>query len=117
MNLRSLFNSSAASMPAVSVTEAKRKLDSGEAIVVDVREPNEWRQGHIAGATLMPLSTLSSGFGSLPKDREVLLICQSGNRSGVAQGFLARSGFSSAINVQGGMIAWQRHGLPMKAGK
>ena len=49
MNLRSLFNSSASSMPAVSVTEAKRKLDSGEAIVVDVREPNELRQGHIAG--------------------------------------------------------------------
>jgi len=104
-------------MPAVNVTEAKRKIDAGEAIVVDVRQPDEWNQGHIAGAKLIPLGALSSGLSSLPRDKEVLLVCRSGNRSSVAQGLLARAGFSSAINVEGGMIAWQRHGLPMKVGR
>lgn len=117
MSLLDLFKSATSSMPAVSVIEAKQKIDDEKAFMVDVREPVEWREAHIAGATLVPLGTLSSRLESLPRDRDLLLICRSGNRSNVAQGMLARAGFTRAFNVEGGMLAWQRNHLPIKVGK
>jgi rhodanese-related sulfurtransferase len=116
VSLFDLFRSATSPKPVVSVVEAKRKIDSENAFVVDVREPSEWREGHIAGATLVPLSTLSSRLEALPRDRDVLLICRSGNRSSAAQGVLARAGFTRAFNVEGGMLAWQRRRLPIKVG-
>ena len=95
----------------LDVNEAKRRLDRG-ALLVDVRESDEWRAGHAPGARHIPLGTLAGHLDSLPRDRDVLLICRSGNRSGAAHGLLARHGFERAFNVAGGMQAWTRAGLP-----
>jgi len=117
MVLKRLFSSPVSSHLETSVVDAERRIASGDAMLIDVREPDEWRQGHVAGAKHIPLGALSSRTASLPRDRDILLICRSGNRSRVAQDLLGQVGFDRVINVQGGMIAWQRHGLPVATGK
>lgn len=117
MVLKRLFGGPVLSHTEITVVDAERRVASGDALLLDVREPDEWRQGHIPGATSIPLCQLSARLSALPGDREILLICRSGNRSSVAQDLLTRAGFDRAINVQGGMIAWQRHGLPITIGK
>lgn len=97
---------------AVDVTEARRRQQAG-AILVDVREPDEWQGGHAPGATHIPLGVLGRRIGELPRDRDVLLICRSGNRSGMAQKTLLAGGYDRAVNVTGGMSAWERARLPM----
>lgn len=75
---------SASASRVIDVQEASRRQAAG-ALVVDVRQPEEWRQGHAPGATLIPLGSLGNRVSEVPRDREVLLICRSGNRSGTAQ--------------------------------
>ncbi len=94
-------------------SRVKERQDAG-ALLVDVREDFEYRDGHAPGARLIPLGKLSQQLPKLPKDREVLFICRSGNRSGVATDLARRAGFTKAYNVRGGMIAWARAGLPIK---
>ena len=96
----------------VDVAEAQRRQDAG-ALLIDVREPVEWQAGHAPGARHIPLGTLTQHLVELPRDRDVLLICRSGNRSGTACGLLGRHGFDRAFNVIGGMQGWARAGLPI----
>ena len=98
----------------ISVQDLKARLDSHESLVlVDVRQPEEFAQdGHVSGARLLPLPTLSSRLGELPKDAPIVCICRSGSRSQVACEMLQRKGFTDITNVSGGMMAWQRAGLP-----
>jgi rhodanese-related sulfurtransferase len=91
---------------------ARRRQEAG-AILVDVREPAEWREGHAAQARHIPLGQLSEKLGMLPRDSEVLFICRSGNRSAKATGTARAAGFS-ATNVSGGTDAWVRAGLPIE---
>lgn len=97
----------------VDVTAAHALLQQG-AQLVDVREPDEFRAGHASGARNIPLGQLSTRVGEIATDRTVLLICQSGNRSRVAQHLLRRQQITDTRNVQGGTMAWHRAGLPMK---
>jgi rhodanese-related sulfurtransferase len=99
----------------VDVTEAKRRHGGG-ALLIDVRERDEWFFGHAPGATQIALGCLSRHIAELPRDRDLLLICRSGNRSGTAQEALVRQGFTRAVNVSGGMLAWTRAGLPTNSG-
>jgi rhodanese-related sulfurtransferase len=100
----------------VDVSEAKRRQTADGALLIDVREPDEWQSGHAPGARLIPLGSLPTRLADLPRDTEVLLICRSGNRSGQAQRRLRALGYSNAFNVAGGMIAWERAGLPVARG-
>jgi rhodanese-related sulfurtransferase len=84
-------------------------------LLIDVRQPEEYAAGHIHGAKLIPLGELSERARELPKDREIICVCRSGNRSGSATRMLASAGYQ-AINMTGGMIAWTRAGLPVKKG-
>lgn len=95
----------------VSPAEARERQQAG-ALLVDVREPEEWREGHAAGARHLPLGELSHKIATLPKDREVLFICRSGNRSAKAT-VAARAAGLNATNVAGGTSAWARAGLPL----
>ena len=114
MNLfTSFLNARNASPTQVEVAEAKRRQDQG-AVLIDVRETSEWQAGHAPGARLIPLGMLSGRLNDVPSDREVLLICQSGNRSGAALQLLLRQGFDKVFNVSGGMGAWSRAGLPVE---
>jgi rhodanese-related sulfurtransferase len=92
------------------------KLKNGKRpLVVDVREPEEYRTGHIAGAKLIPLGELSSRMDKLSKDKEIVCVCASGSRSRSATKMLIHSGYN-AIDMKGGMFMWQRAGLPVKKG-
>ena len=111
MDLRRLLGAAAAA-PSTSVNEA-RTLQQQGALLIDVRERREWAGGHVPGARHIPLGQLPQAARALPGDRDLLLICQSGNRSARATELLQRAGFSRATNVAGGMSAWSRAGLPV----
>jgi hydroxyacylglutathione hydrolase len=82
-------------------------------IVVDVREPWEFRQGHVPGAILMPLGQLSTRLAELNPERPVAVICASGSRSQSAAALLGQKGFKTIYNVVGGTGAWTYSGLPL----
>lgn len=99
-------------------TDLQERLAGGEKLfILDVREPYEYAEGHIAGSTLIPLGQLANRAAKLPKDRPIVAVCHSGNRSGVAQTMLKRAGFEQVLNLRGGMAAWARGGLPIRRGK
>ncbi len=79
--------------------------------LIDVREPREFRQGHIPQAQLIPLPDLISDPSQIPTGQQIILICRSGRRSEKAVGYLENKGFGSFIALRGGMIAWEAHNL------
>jgi rhodanese-related sulfurtransferase len=111
--LSSLFGSPLPSLNALELNE-KLKNDK-QVIVVDVRQPEEYREGHIAGSKLIPLGELNKRMNELPKDKEIICVCASGSRSQSATKFLISAGFN-AFDVKGGMFMWQRSNLPVKKG-
>ena len=97
--------------------ELQQRIAAGERLLLlDVRELAEYRQGHVRGSTLIPLDQLALRLEELPRDRPVVAICRSGNRSSVATGMLRRAGFEVA-NLRGGMLAWERQQLPLERGQ
>jgi len=99
----------------VDVDALRAALDAGAARVVDVREPFEYADAHIAGAELMPMHVVPLRLDELRGEVPLYLICASGNRSWQAASFLARHDIR-AYNVNGGMIAWQTLGHPVTTG-
>jgi rhodanese-related sulfurtransferase len=85
------------------------------ALVLDVREADEWEAGHAPGALHVPLAELGSCHPEIARDRPVYVICRSGNRSGYAAQALAAAGWD-ARNVADGMFGWQAAGRPMTGG-
>ncbi|MFI6408680.1 rhodanese-like domain-containing protein [Streptomyces sp. NPDC050548] len=85
------------------------------ALVVDVREADEYAAGHVPGARLMALRTVPARCGELPTDRPVFVICASGNRSRTAADRMTSRGLD-AYSVAGGTSAWARAGRPVAAG-
>ena len=85
-------------------------------LVLDVREPSEWAGGHIAGATLIPLGELPARLAELSKDRTIVVVCHSGNRSAQGRDILRDAGFPSVTSIAGGMTAWLAAGLPVVTG-
>ena len=101
-------------VPSITAEELNEKLKFGKhPLVLDVRQPDEFRSGHIAGAKLIPLNELQRKLSELPKGREIACICASGNRSTSAAKLLVKEGFN-VLNVQGGMLAWRRAKLPVQ---
>lgn len=94
----------------ISVKDLKARMDAGDQdfVLIDVREPGEHDAFNIGG-TLIPVGTIAGAVGDLEayKDKEVIVYCRSGARSGMAQGFLQQQGFKNVRNLTGGMMAWQ----------
>jgi rhodanese-related sulfurtransferase len=108
-----LFGKPVSTINAVKLNE---RLKNGKRpIVIDVRQPHEFRTGHIMGAKLIPLNKLSSRLKELPQNREIVCVCASGNRSRSATRMLVKAGFN-AINMKGGMNSWRQADLPVKKG-
>ncbi len=111
-----------AGTPAVDVREANRLrsllLDGSgaPALLVDVREVREVIAVRADDVVVLPLSQFALRYRELPSNRSLLIICQSGSRSEMAVGHLVRNGYPDAANVVGGMIAWERAGLPVRRG-
>lgn len=105
-----------ASMPLeVSVADAAA-LQAAGAYVLDVREPSEWAAGHIQGATLIPLGQLASRQAEVPRDRTVVTVCHSGNRSAQGRDILRQAGLVAVTSMTGGMNAWAAAGKPVVTG-
>ncbi len=90
---------------------------SAETMVLDMREPAEFEQGHVPGAINLPQADLASHLDELPRHRPLAVICRSGARSLRATQFLRQVGFEQVANVQGGTLAWQAAGKPLVFGK
>lgn len=98
-------------IPTISVEDLAARIDAGdELFLIDVRQPEEEAEGVIPGAKLIPLATLPEHLDELPRDREILIHCRSGGRSGRAVGLLQDAGFTNAVNVAGGIQAWNALG-------
>lgn len=104
------------SMKELSPAEAAPLLAQG-ALLVDVREPDEYTEIHAQGAQLLPLSELETRYQELPQGRPLLLICRSGARSARAAEWLEARGYSDVTNVTGGTLGWQEAGLPTAGGQ
>lgn len=99
----------------VCPTTTRRKIAEG-ALLVDVRERAEVAQVafDVPQALLMPLSELEQRYAELPRDRELVLVCQSGERSLKATYFLMVKGYTAVTSMGGGMLKWARKGFPIK---
>ena len=96
----------------ITVQELKERIDAGTApVMIDVRELHEWEQDHVEGVEKISLGTLPAKLADMEawKDKEVVMICRSGGRSGRATAFLAQQGFQNVRNLTGGMLAWKEH--------
>ena len=94
----------------ISVQELKERIDQDNApIMIDVREPHEWEMQHLEGVQKISLGTLPYKIQDIEemRDKEVVMICRSGGRSGRATQFLAQQGFTKVRNLTGGMLAWK----------
>lgn len=95
-------------IPEITPHELNEKLkDKRKFILIDVRQPEEFKSGHVPGAKLIPLGELNRRLNELPIDKEIACICASGSRSISAARMLAKQGYN-AINVRGGMYLWSR---------
>ncbi len=102
-------------IPSVSVDELEAALESG-AVLFDVRQPDEYLDGHVAGGVLVPLGEVADRVDEFPTSGRAYVICRSGGRSATACGALRAAGVD-AINVEGGTLAWLSSGRDVVVGE
>jgi len=100
----------------INVSQASDLRAQG-AFILDVRQPEEWTQFHIPGATLIPLGDLPNRLNEVPKDKEVVVVCRTGHRSAQGRDILKNAGFSKVTSMAGGVTQWQTEGLPIATGQ
>ena len=103
--------------PSLPAPEAARLLARGEVTVLDVREPEEFRQIRIPGARLLPLRDLAQRAAEIDPGRPVLMVCTVGERSGAAVRALREAGYANVYNLKGGLMAWLNERLPTEQGE
>lgn len=98
----------------VGVADAVQLINRQDAVIVDVREPGEFKAGHIPNSRNIPLAQIGERTKELEKHKSkpLLLVCASGARSAAASGALQKAGFTQIYNLGGGMGAWQQAGMP-----
>ena len=94
--------------------EAKQLIDKGAVFLLDVRTPEEYRQGHLRGAVLIPVDQVEKRVGEIPRKRPVLVYCAVGSRSGAAAAFLSGKGYPDVITMSDGIVGWFRNGFPVE---
>ncbi len=106
-----------AAVPGIDVAETAARLGGPDApLLLDVREPAELRGVRVEGAVHLPISVFQQRYADLPQDRQILVMCASGNRSAAVTAFLLRNGSTDVHNVVGGINAWRRSGFAVKSG-
>ena len=102
------------SLPAeISVGDAYAKYQSG-AFVLDVRTQEEWNEFHAPNTTLIPLDQLPARLNELPRDKEIVVVCRSGNRSQEGRDILLNAGFQQVSSMTGGLNEWRASGYPVE---
>ncbi len=100
----------------VGVVEAVQLINRKDAVIVDVRAPNEFKSGHIPHARNIPVDQIKDRMKELEKlkNKPLLLVCQTGSRSALACGGLLKDGFAQVVALSGGMAAWQQASMPVE---
>jgi hydroxyacylglutathione hydrolase len=100
-------------LPNVTPGELARRLArEPDLVVLDVREPAEWEEGHVPGARHIPMRQVAGRVAELPRDRPIAVTCAGGARSSLVASLLLGRGFTRLVNVWGGMAGWAQSGLP-----
>jgi hydroxyacylglutathione hydrolase len=94
----------------MNVADLAPRLERGEVTVVDVRNRSEWEAGHLPGAIHIPGGHLEARFSEIPRDKPIVVQCQSGSRSSIAASVLQRLGRVDVANLSGGIVDWQASG-------
>ena len=97
----------------INITQAYEKFQKGP-FFLDVRTTAEWDSVHIPNTTLIPLDQLSARLNEVPQDREVVVVCRSGNRSKQGRDILRQAGFGQVTGMSGGVNAWRAAGYPVE---
>ncbi len=106
-------NATSTALPAeISVDEAYAKYPNG-AFFLDVRTQEEWDQFHAPQSTLIPLDQLASRVNEVPRDRPIVVVCRSGNRSQQGRDILLQAGFTQVTSMAGGLTEWRSKGYPV----
>lgn len=100
----------------VTIAEAKEMMAGDETVVIDVRNPDEYRTGHVPGASLIPVNSVFQRSGELPQDKKILFVCAVGQRSALAAEMAAAAGLPAdrLYNMEGGTDAWRKAGEPVE---
>lgn len=94
-------------MKEITVKEVKKLMEEGADFqLIDVREPNEVAQASIGGLHI-PMGNMADNLDKVEKNKQVVVYCRSGRRSGTVVEFLERKGFNNAYNMTGGILAWK----------
>ncbi len=96
--------------PAQTMELIKQKKDL---LIIDVRSPEELREGRIENSILIPFWDIMKGNFNIPQNRPLLLICAVGGRSYAAMQILSQKGYTEIYNLQGGIAAWKQANLPL----
>ncbi len=115
-NYRELLRQVRSEISEIDATHARDRIESGEPVVVDVREQDEWDEGHIPGAVHIPRGQLESRIERLAPDtaRPVVVYCSAGNRSAFAAKTLTDLGYEDVVSLAGGFTDWKRNGFPVQ---
>jgi rhodanese-related sulfurtransferase len=109
-----MFGSKPPAIPQIGVDQVPRLVTEG-ALLVDIRETDEWNQGRIGGAVLKPMSAINDWYDGLPRDRKIILYCASGQRSSqTVQALIQQADFDNVVNMTGGIKAWLKAELPIE---
>ena len=102
--------------PWLSPAQATHLINREDALVIDVREANEFATGHVLGAKNVPVARMETAGNEImkKKDRPVIVYCDGGERAGKAMSALKKLGFTRVANLSGGIKAWQDAGLPVE---
>jgi rhodanese-related sulfurtransferase len=98
----------------IDITETEEMLRRDDVALIDVREPHEYEQGHLPGAKLIPVNSVYERREELPKDKEILFVCATGQRSALAAEMAAAAGLTKLYNIEGGTKAWREAGKPIE---
>ncbi len=114
--IQDLLESALSKYTSLSPMLAVTKMNSDNIVIIDVREPAEFINGHIEAAMNISLGKLSEKLPSLEKykNQEIILVCQTGTRTNTACKTLATAGFEQLFSIAGGMQAWEDSKLPMQ---
>jgi rhodanese-related sulfurtransferase len=99
----------------ISVEQAYQARESG-AFILDVRTQEEWNEFHMPDSTLIPLDELENRINEVPREREIVVVCRSGNRSQQGRDILLNANFSNVASMAGGLNEWRAAGYPTVSG-
>jgi phage shock protein E len=111
-----MVSSCSSQHPALPPAEYAEKIKSENVILLDVRTPQEYQSGHLKGALLINYhdDNFMEQVSRLDTNKTVYIYCRSGNRSGDAQADMLAKGFKNVVNLGGGILAWEKEGLPFE---